>query len=397
MRVKPLKVRISRDLGMLLVLGILIFWSIANRNEYAAAIAFMYVPVGITILYYLFFVKYSFKMEKPKIVLVLIFVFSSLSTLYYSSDTKSTISAITASCLWILLTLLVSSAHYEPRTIVRILNIYTIIAALLGINTLYSFATGMINPDSDRVVTTILGTLKDNNFYASFLTPAYAYSFYRFVNVKRSRMCFLAAAAVLFIAIIFTGSRAAFITQLIIIGITVIGFMLSERMSFKKIILLVITLCALVVGYIYVSNTTLYQRLTDAEDYSTDIRIRLWNAALDLFAEKPIFGGGRGAVNNYTFNRIGNYVHNTYLEILCDQGLVGAGLFLGLFVSFFKVKRENVVFVLVMFIAFFLPLLFISAYQSCGFWLGIALCLIFAKYLKNNTAKALFEGREEEA
>ena len=53
----------------------------------------------------------------------------------------------------------------------------------------------------------------------------------------------------------------------------------------------------------------------------TSGRTELWEKAWELFKEKPIFGiGWEQFMNNNTFN---HEVHNTYLQWLCESGVVG--------------------------------------------------------------------------
>ena len=388
---KQLTIKISRDLGIVIVLGILITMSIINKNEFAAAITFMYVPVGITLLYYLFLINYPKQVKTHHVLLLLIFLVSSLSTFLYYDGQGTIASPIIASFIWIFMCTLLTSVKYDPKTIVRIINVYTLIAVLLSINTLYAVASGMVSGKSFRVITTIFGVRKDNNFYASFLTPIFAYGFYRFVNVSKNRLTFLAVSALVFAAIFFTGSRASFISMLLIVSAILAEFIFRSGISVKKVFVLMLILCAIVVGYSYISTNSLFERLTDTSDYASDIRVKLWREPFRGFQKHPILGAGRGAANRYAYSAIGNYVHNTFLEILCDQGIVGAALFGVLFIRFFKVKAKNIVFMLAMSVGFFLPLLFVSAYQSCGFWLAISFCIILSEFLAKNSIQDLFD------
>lgn len=388
---KRFTIQISRDFGILLVLGILITLSIINKNEFGAAIKFIYVPVCITIFYYLFLINYSKKFKRHHILLLLIFITSSLSTLLYVKDLSSIVSSLLASFLWSLLCALLTSIKYDQKTIVRIINIYTVIAVLLSINTLYSFASGMVGGKSYRVVTTIFGVRKDNNFYASFLTPIFAYGFYRFTSISKNRLVFFFVSILLFLAIFFTGSRAAFISILLIIAVIIAGFIFNKRMSGKKIVMLFMVICIISIVFSYISTNTLFERFTNIAGYSSNIRIRLWREALNAFFEHPILGAGRGAANLYALNALGNYVHNTYLEILCDQGIIGIVLFIALFTRFIKVKPKNLVFMVAICIGFFVPLLFISAYQTFGFWFSISFCIILSEYLREKSVEDLFE------
>lgn len=76
----------------------------------------------------------------------------------------------------------------------------------------------------------------------------------------------------------------------------------------------------------------------------TNGRIWFWEYALEQFKEHPIFGLGWGGFKHSYFTAIGHYsstsqyvdTHNTFLQILCEQGIVGILLFAGaVFGTFF--------------------------------------------------------------
>ena len=79
--------------------------------------------------------------------------------------------------------------------------------------------------------------------------------------------------------------------------------------------------------------------LSSSTDVSVNLRVKIWEASLDMFAKKPIFGYGTG------FNNIRDMLHNTYnikqphshnilMEILLENGIIGGLLFLAVGVLF---------------------------------------------------------------
>jgi O-antigen ligase len=73
-------------------------------------------------------------------------------------------------------------------------------------------------------------------------------------------------------------------------------------------------------------------------DSSSEERITIWQDALQLFHEDPVFGTG---FDTYQFmGRVGPYrdTHNYYVKVLLETGVVGIGLFLALLASAGKIS-----------------------------------------------------------
>jgi putative inorganic carbon (HCO3(-)) transporter len=154
------------------------------------------------------------------------------------------------------------------------------------------------------------------------------------------------------LAIVFTYSRSA----LVALGAGIVWLMLTDR---KRIPLLVIAGVATVLaGFLFVqsspSNVFRVQEGLRAKekvaDYNVDTRLGAWDAAITLAIEHPLVGIGPG---NFAFHygRITDtppgaeplgVVHNAYLDIAAELGLVGLGLFLTyLVISFARLRTAH--------------------------------------------------------
>lgn len=92
-----------------------------------------------------------------------------------------------------------------------------------------------------------------------------------------------------------------------------------------------------------VGSTTFSERFdhtTDIREGSNRGRLAMWEVAIDAFEEKPLLGFGLGQfplkVDPRTYYRSPINAHNTYFEILAEQGMLGliAWLGAGLFAMF---------------------------------------------------------------
>ena len=89
--------------------------------------------------------------------------------------------------------------------------------------------------------------------------------------------------------------------------------------------------------------------LTDRaeEQGPIDIRIAIYNAALGMAVERPLLGWGVNQMPLEVVRRVEGYhleaywAHNSYLEILVENGLVGLALYLSIAVGLLRVGQEK--------------------------------------------------------
>jgi len=127
--------------------------------------------------------------------------------------------------------------------------------------------------------------------------------------------------AIIVFSIIISLKRMAIITLIL----TLFYYMLVEKKKGSNIWLLIIALIVLSVGTSYYD--LVYKRFfgafnslsdTGIADYSSYIRIGRYNLAWDLFLNNPLIGQGAGYLI---------FIHNGFLEILANLGIVGLVLF----------------------------------------------------------------------
>ena len=78
-----------------------------------------------------------------------------------------------------------------------------------------------------------------------------------------------------------------------------------------------------------------------------DIRLAIYRAALGMAIEKPILGWGVNQMPQEVVQRVEGYnlekywAHNSYLEILVENGVVGLGLYLSISMGLFRLGRSR--------------------------------------------------------
>lgn len=147
----------------------------------------------------------------------------------------------------------------------------------------------------------------------------------------RGRFMVYLSIALIFSAILLTGKRS-FAVMAIIIPLFV--YLLGKKQFIGTVFALLIGSLAVYVAVIYFVNhldlftdNVFLHRLAEtveeiqyAEDFSSG-REGLAESAIRLFEENPVFGVGVG--NFVKASRQYTDVHNTYLQVLCEQGIIG--------------------------------------------------------------------------
>lgn len=139
--------------------------------------------------------------------------------------------------------------------------------------------------------------------------------------------------------ILFYGGRGGFV-------LSIIGSLLVYLLNRKNIKSLKLIACCVVVflGVIALShlNVVGFNRIKSFfKSIGNDDRLDLYKKAIFGFYKSPVFGNGLGSVYYY----VGYYSHNIFTDVLCDFGLLGLSIIVGLICAFyckaFKWFRNN--------------------------------------------------------
>ncbi len=146
-------------------------------------------------------------------------------------------------------------------------------------------------------------------------------------------------------ALIFNGTRGAWIAVAITSGILLLYYMFKNK---RNLIIgtVVIALC----GGILVNNDAFMHRvstITNNRYQSNSERLLMWNSAWNMFKDHPVFGVGLGQYkDNYQHKYISPkakepnlaHAHNNFLQMLAENGVVG---FIGFISMFMYIAGYN--------------------------------------------------------
>jgi O-antigen ligase len=194
--------------------------------------------------------------------------------------------------------------------------------------------------------------IRDNHAacYLAIILPICWTQFQRDRGFFRSLNIFVMGATVL--VLVLTASRTAFIVFLVVTTLMLI----AEKPAKKVVISATLLLVLLTIFNMFPQQSTLISRISSLRDPIAELevdRVGLWKAAILSIKENPLFGGNFRAnvirlileaapESNYARHIIydvagGNFgVHNGYLAVMVDFGIIVAFLYFGFFFSLGK-------------------------------------------------------------
>ena len=287
------------------------------------------------------------------------------------------------------LLVILTAIPLDKKTIQSIVNTMWLGSFAIGVLSLfYSHAYhGVV---ATRQVLYLFGQEADPNNQAAFLLIGLTIALYKLFSVKKQYILSCTTIAVNTYSLFMTGSRGG------LVGLTCVGvglFLMAlggERFRSKvKDILIIVFIC---VGLYFIATrylpSDIYERLFTFSSYEGGSeRDIIWQNGWELFSSNFnfLFGAGWGAY--YGYNGFYAAMHNTFLSMLCDVGILGFSLFFIpiIYICTTLIKRKNVLPVLLL-ISGLAPSFFIEAINKRFFWNVIFLVIImYVNYRREET------------
>ena len=248
-----------------------------------------------------------------------------------------------------------------------------------------------------------LPLMSQGSLLAIFL-PVYAVLIMHVQN-SRLRKFLIISAVVGFLALLFNGTRGVWVSTAIFLPVVVLIY---AKNKFKAVGFLLAML--MVVGGIFLTTPALSERLAtipNLQMQSNSERLLMWQSALNMFEDNPIFGVGYGQYkfayqNEYILpearERTLEHAHNNLIQMLAECGIVGAAAFIFLwgYFSYFSLrcwfKEKNIAWLLFfcglwgMMLHGLTEFNFETSVNSKIFWYSLGLCIIYTQ-IKNFNPK----------
>lgn len=195
------------------------------------------------------------------------------------------------------------------------------------------------------------GFVNDTSITARYISFAVAYLVISLTTERgRNKRLILPLIGFLIISLILTGKRThagGLIIALIVVYIASAGITQKFKRILAAIVLIVVIVLLLptIANFVNIpglNRIVVILNVLISENDVIGYRITLYEKAIAFFKENPIFGIGWRQYRNYVHNFKGYAlnVHNIYLQLLCETGVIGL-IFYSLFFTreYFQTKR----------------------------------------------------------
>ncbi|UPW84246.1 O-antigen ligase [Lysinibacillus sp. Ag94] len=230
----------------------------------------------------------------------------------------------------------------------------------------------------DRNMPRLIGILSDPNIFVVSNT-IFLFFFLANMKDKKGKIGFVLAL----ITTILTFSRGGLLATLVGIVITIAFFSVKTTVKFFFAVPIITWISYFTV--LKVMHIDIYQifikRMESVGKDGGSGRIEIWNNGLSLFLNNPIKGIGLYNFRDYSADFFGEgiYMHNTFLEILVESGVIGSVLFFIfwalLFLKIMSIvwKDKSKAFLLGTYVSISISLMFLSLIASEYLFLFLAL------------------------
>lgn len=280
--------------------------------------------------------------EKFFIAFFLFAVIRGIFSKFYIDSIKMTVALITVMFLYFVL-----YSILKKLDIPKIINLIFISGIIFAALSLIFFITGVKSAGYlDRGIYRLTGLVQDPNIFILFMTPVYSITLYKIINKDYK---YILAFVFILIPMFLSYSRGGLIGIFIVTVLIVISNLSKD--SLRKLILFSICVTFIVVVlFTFTDINSIINKVIGIDildiinrrlaDSSGSGRIPLWKHGIFFFTTSPFIGIGLYNFRQYNqlFFHNPRYVHNVFIEILCENGIIGSSIFALFLGSFIKNK-----------------------------------------------------------
>ena len=305
-------------------------------------------------------------------------MFVTVASLLWSIDRQTTVDRIVAYLLVPGFCLYSSTLSFTKKEFDWI-----ILAAILGgiVGAVVAYRSGAVLDEqmADRMILT--NDNDPNNFAALLLLP-FALAWWKIQDCSKTyqKIVFCALLAVIAFIIFMTGSRGGFLSIIVIL----VSYYLVSGM-FKRASAILGTIALLFLLFFLLKSflpADLFKRLFSVENYTSHGagRTNVWQIVLrEVVPHMGLLGLGAGCVSvkMTAYYGFAKGIHNTYLNMFCEFGILGLPVFILMIGSLIRnnIKRKFYIGT-AMLLGICTTIFFLDAYAKKFFWNIIMIILL---------------------
>lgn len=339
-----MKIKISEQrlkYVILMIIPILIFFAIEGIFSVQSIMPAILMLLCVDLMYL------KIKIDKTMIIVIMFFIISTIGALVVNALTNNGLTTdltyirIIYYAIILYLYFSLTSIKYTSKQLNNIFCVNILCGVFVALYLIF------IN---HIWFSGLLGTVLDKNFVGAILAVQGELAFIKFLKAKKTNLkaFFIICYLVILIGIFYSASRASVLVY--ILGTLIITFFyLYENANNKKgsakLIISVFIIPLLCFGIFYYVSSKIENSnaaiqwywnryfINGFGDESVTGRWIWWQNALQLWQNRPLFGYGIGNVN--ISGNSSAVSHNTYIDFLVDQGLIG-------FIGFLLILKRSI-------------------------------------------------------
>ncbi len=251
----------------------------------------------------------------------------------------------------------------EEGFLVKIFLLSTIFYTVVGISE--RILSGAAYYQREMV---LFGSKIDPNFFGIPIVAGATILLHLLLNAPKRNVIYGLGYIMLVVAIMYTASRGSFLALVIGNSMVLISFVFGKQINPRKkatIIVLMIIACIILFSYIQTNFLNAWERMTSIGQAGSDNgRFILWGYAIKSWLDYPLFGGG---MYSY-YDQYQTATHNTYFQVLSEEGLVGICMYLAVMFMLLKKTWQYKKLYFFIFLAMMVQIFFLDALDNRCVW-----------------------------
>lgn len=282
----------------------------------------------------------------------------------------------------------------SKRELILICKIYLLVSISISALIILSASLGYTSPgnagESGRYSIDIVGVYKNPNYLVSFICLSQYVLLYLLICTKqtmRNKVFCILAFSIIFYSILLTGTRAGLLNSSISLLLCLYTVIKTHAKRAVTILFSMLCICSII---IFVAGPSIaefaVEYLGSRDMFEDKSRTDAWLFVLNRIAEYPLLGSGIGSTTYYLSNSAYiDFLHNIFLELLHEQGIVGFLCFT--YIIFNGIKKINyndkyVIWGILITSAF--PLCFQNGFVEVNFWRFLLINRILIEFSEHN-------------